>query len=86
MGGGPYHLEPATARAIIEHYRDSNQRVAAQYLGESGDLFDDQVEEGGKTALAVSPATIAVLLSICAAEFNRLRATAGSGAGEAMTR
>jgi hypothetical protein len=86
VGGVPYQLEPATARSIIDHYRESNRRVAAEYLGESGDLFDDRVEEGGKTTLAVSPATIAVLLSICAAELHRLRALAGGAAGEAKSR
>lgn len=80
VGGGPYHLDADTARSIIEHYRPSNHRVAAEYLGESGDLFDDQVDEDGTSTLKVSPATIAVLLAICAAELQRLRANARSDA------
>ena len=86
VGGKPFQLDAATARSIIEHYRASNRRVAEEYLGESGDLFDDQVDEAATSTLAVSPATTAVLLSICAAELHRLRALAGSEAGEAKSR
>ena len=60
----------------------SNHRVAVEYLGESGDLFDERVDENAKTLLTVSPATIAVLLAMCATELERLRAQTKKGANE----
>lgn len=76
VGSKPYRLNPETARAIIEHYRESNRRVAREYLGEAGDLFDEQIEEDAMDTLDVSPPTLAMLLAICAAELRRLRGEA----------
>jgi len=45
--------------------------------GESGDLFDDYVDENATSELAVPAATVAALIAICAAELKRLRAAAG---------
>ena len=77
VDGAPYHLDAATVRRMIEHYRASNRRVASEYLGESGDLFDDRVDEGAKCVLSVSPATLAALVAICAAELRQIRARSG---------
>ena len=82
VGSVPYHLDSAIVRRMIEHYRASNRQLAADYLGESGDLFDDRVDENAKSVLTVAQATVAVLLAICAAELERLRAQTKKDANE----
>ena len=85
MGGLPFGLDASTVHKIIEHYRPSNRRVAAEYLGEAGDLFDSNVEEGAALPLAVSLETLCKLLAICAAELSKRRGPASVPTAEPET-
>jgi hypothetical protein len=42
IGGPPFRMEPAKARAYLDIYREGNRQVAAEYFPTaSGDLFDE---------------------------------------------
>ncbi len=73
IGNGTYKLDAETTRRIIEYYRASNRRVATEYLGESGDLFDDRIDPATHTTLDVQMETLSRILAICGTEVERLR-------------
>lgn len=83
VGRGSFQLDARTVRMILEHYRESNRRVAAEYLGETGDLFDDDIDEEAVSTLRVTPVTITELLALCAEELKGLRAAANEEVLEA---
>jgi hypothetical protein len=40
LGGAPFRLDPAVAKGWLDCYRESNHKLAAEFLGRDGDLFD----------------------------------------------
>jgi hypothetical protein len=42
FGSAPFRLDRAAAKAVLEIYRDSNRKVARDFLGRKGDLFDQR--------------------------------------------
>jgi hypothetical protein len=40
LGGAPFRLDPAVAKGWLDCYRESNRKLAAEFLGRNGDLFD----------------------------------------------
>ncbi len=42
FGSGPFRLDRAVAKAVLELYRDSNRKVAREFLGRKADLFDQR--------------------------------------------
>ncbi len=71
VGHGTFGLPDATVREILDHYRESNRRVANEYLGEDGDLFDDVIKTPTHTTLDVDAATAAEVTALCAATMGR---------------
>ena len=77
VGHGTFGLPDAKVREILDHYRESNRRVANEYLGEDGDLFDDVIKTPTHTTLDVDAATAAEVTALCAATMGRLQVEAG---------
>ncbi|WP_129788050.1 hypothetical protein [Promicromonospora panici] len=71
VGHGTFGLPDTKVREILDHYRESNRRVASEYLGEDGDLFDDVIGKPTHTTLDVDAATIAEVTALCAAAMDR---------------
>lgn len=71
VGHGTFGLPDETVREILDHYRESNRRVATEYLGEDGDLFDDVIKRPTHTTLDVDAATIAEVTALYAAAMVR---------------
>lgn len=67
VGHGTFGLPDEKVREILDHYRESNRRVAIEYLGEDGDLFDDVIKSPTHTTLDVDADTTAEMIALCAA-------------------
>jgi hypothetical protein len=42
FGSAQFRLDRAVAKAVLDLYRDSNRKVAREFLGRKGDLFDQR--------------------------------------------
>ena len=40
LGGAPFRLDPAVAKGWLDCYRELNRKLAVEFLGRDGDLFD----------------------------------------------
>jgi hypothetical protein len=40
LGGAPFRLDPTVAKGWLDCYRESNRKLAAEFLDRDGDLFD----------------------------------------------
>lgn len=71
VGEGVFGLDDDTVRAILDHFRESNRRVAREFLGEDGDLFDETIQSATHTSLTPDNTVVAQMVALSASRLSQ---------------